>query len=116
MITDEEKIEIINLAVEKALLMIPEVVGNMMANHAMLNKLNSKFYKDHPEFADSKDIVASVLEVVEGKNPLISYDDLLDKAIPEIKKRIQVTKTLNTDSIKLNPSRDFKQMSIHGEL
>ena len=60
MITEEEKEEIINKAVERALLMLPDTVGNLIANHVALSKLNSKFYADHPEFRDKKDIVASV--------------------------------------------------------
>ena len=40
MLTQEEKDEIINAAVERTLLAITDVVGNLMANHAMLNKLN----------------------------------------------------------------------------
>ena len=52
MLTQEEKDEIINAAVERTLLAIPDVVGNLMANHAMLHKLNSEFYKKYKEFAN----------------------------------------------------------------
>ena len=116
MISDEEKIEIINLAVEKAILMIPEIVGNMMANHAALNKMNSEFYAKYPEFKDKKDIVASVIEMVDGKNPLLKYEDLLERAVPEIRERIKTVQNLNTLSITKNPSRDFSKMNINGAL
>ena len=43
--TPEEKEEIINLAAEKALLALPEVVGNLMAQQASFAKINSQFYK-----------------------------------------------------------------------
>lgn len=116
MITPEEKIEIINLAVEKAMLMVPEVVGNMMTNYATLNKMNVEFYEKYPEFKDKRDIVASVVEVIEGKNPLLSYEDLLKKAVPEIRERIKTVQNLNNLSITSNPSRDFSELNTNGAL
>lgn len=115
MITEEEKNEIINLAIERAMLMLPEVVGNLMTNHAMMNKMNSKFYSEHPEFKDKKSIVASVVEMVEGKNPLEAYDKILELSIPEIKKRIEMTKDLNMDKVIDIPNRDFTNAN-NGEL
>jgi len=114
MITEDEKAEIIDKAVEKALLMLPEVVGNMMAQHVLLTKLNSKFYSDNPEFKDHKQIVASVVEMVDGKNPGVPYEELLKMSIPEIQQRISTTKTLNNSSVTSNPNRDFS--SINGAL
>ena len=95
MITEEEKQEIINKAVEKSLLMIPEVVGNMMAQHAILSKTNTDFYAAYPEFKDHKSIVASVVEMEETKNPTTKYEDLLKNAVPEIKKRIAIAGRLS---------------------
>jgi len=95
MITEEEKQEIINKAVEKALLLIPEVVGNMMAQQATIGKINAEFYAAYPEFKDYRDIVASAVEMEEGKNPTIKYEDLLKNAVPEIIKRIKITKGID---------------------
>ena len=107
MITDEERNEIINQAVEKAMLVLPEVVGNLITQHVALSKLNSEFYASHPEFKDKKDIVASVVEMIDGENPLIDYKDLLDKAVPRIKERIKITEGLDLKSANLNIDRDF---------
>lgn len=107
MITEEEKTEIIEAAVEKALLKLPEVVGNLMANHAMLAEFNSKFYKDHPEFKDKKEIVASVVEHVESKNPNLEYEDILKKAVPEIRKRIETVGNMDVETIS-TPKKDTK--------
>ena len=107
MITEEEKQEIIDLAVQKAMLMLPEVVGNLMAQHAALSKLNSKFYADHPEFKEHKPVVASVIEKVEGSNPLIKYEDLLAKAVPEIKKRLLTIKDLKLTEAHPPLNRNF---------
>jgi len=107
MITNEERNEIINQAVEKAMLVLPEVVGNLITQHVALSKLNSEFYASHPEFKDKKDIVASVVEMIDGENPLIDYKDLLDKAVPRIKERIKITEGLDLKSANLNIDRDF---------
>ena len=116
--------EAVNKAVEKTLLLIPDVIGNLMANHALLHKINSKFYADYPEFKDKKDVVANVVEMVEGRTPLAKYEDILKNAVPEIRKRILTMKTLDMDSVNQKPDRDFKNLEIgetnrsnpHGEI
>lgn len=112
MITEEEKQEIIDRAVEKALLLIPETVGNMMAHQASLSKANREFYSKYPEFKNEKDSVVSVIEKIEGENPLLDYEKLLEKSIPEIRRRIGTLKNLNVVDVPSNPSRSFE----HGEL
>jgi uncharacterized membrane protein YfbV (UPF0208 family) len=108
MIDEAERQEIINAAVEKALLLLPETVGNLIASHAALSKINTKFYSDYPEFKDKKDIVASVVEMVEGKNTFDNYESILKKAIPEIRKRINVVGGLDLKNVSFNPNLDFK--------
>lgn len=110
MITEEEKKEIINTTIEKILLIIPETIGNLMASHATMHKINAKFYKDYPEFKDKKNIVSSVIEMIEGKNPLESYEKILEKAVPEIRNRIKVTSSLNMQDITKCPDRDMKSL------
>lgn len=86
---EKEKQELSALTTERDLLMLPETVGNLIQNHIAMTKINTEFYKDHPEFKDKKDVVASVIEMVEGENPLIEYKDLIQIAIPKIKERIK---------------------------
>jgi hypothetical protein len=112
MITEEEKEEIVALAVERTLLMIPEVVGNLMANHAALHKINSQFYKDYPEFASRKDIVQAVVEMVEGKHPLMKYEEMLKEAIPEIRRRLVIVQDVNVDSVGKKLPQDFTDVDI----
>lgn len=107
MITSEERQEIIEAAVEKALLMIPEVVGNMMTNHVTMTKINTEFYAKHPEFKDKKDIVVSVIEMIEGQDPTVAYKDILKKAVPEIQKRIDLTQRLDTTDVSDSPNRNL---------
>jgi len=122
MITAEEKEEIILAAVERAYLGIPELIGNMMANHAALMDTNKKFYNLYPEFRDHKDAVMSVVEQVEGKNPLLDHKEILKRSIPEIRKRINTLKKLNLDTVSANPPRQFERIEAskinnpHGEI
>lgn len=110
--------EIIDKAVEKAMLVLPEIVGNLITQHVTLSKLNSEFYSGHPEFRDKKDIVASVVEMLDGENPLMDYKDLLIKAVPKIRERIAETKNLNVIDISPDVNRDFKATDLkrNGEI
>lgn len=121
MISEEEKQDIIDRAVEKAMLMLPEVMANLMASQGALNKLKNKFYSDYPEFSERRDIVTSVIETIEGKNPLLKYSEILKLAVPEIRKRIVTIKKLDMLTIPSSPNRDIKMLGIqehnpHGEL
>jgi hypothetical protein len=109
---EQEKQEIIDLAVEKSLLMIPEVVGNLMTQMVTYQKLNSKFYKRYPEFKDKEDVVASVVEMIDGQNPTIEYNEILKKAVPKIRERIQMTKGLSTTTVTVEPNRDFSNGEV----
>lgn len=118
MISDSEKQEIINAAVEQTLLRLPEVVGNLITNHISLLKMNREFYDKYPEFKDKKDIVTSVVEMVEGENPTLDYKDILSKAVPRIKERMNKVKGLDFE-VRSRPNRDLSEYGIetdHGDL
>ena len=106
----EEKQEIINEVTERLLLTLPDVIGNLIINHLTMIRINKKFYEDYPDLKGNKDVVASVIEMVQGKNPTADYDDVIVKAIPEIKKRLSLK--LDT-KVRDNPNRT---LSDHGEL
>ena len=115
MIDQEERQEIIDAAVEKALLLIPEVVGNLITNQVIFSKLSEEFYKDHPEFRSVKHIVTSVIEMIEGRDPLAKYEDILKASVPEIRKRIEIEKSLDMKEVPKNPNRNFES-DFQGEL
>ncbi len=115
MIDEKEKQEIINSAVERTLLMIPEIIGSLMTNHVAMAKINSQFYSDHPEFKDHKDAVMSVIEMIEGQDPTVKHEDILKKSVPEIRKRISLLGKLDTENIS-KPNRDFKDFDPHGDI
>lgn len=113
-ITEEEKNEIINKAVEKTLLSLPEVIGNLITNHVTLHKINSEFYKAHPEFSGKKDVVQSVVEMIEGANPLLDYKEILDKAVPEIKKRLVILQDVDMTNVPASVDRDCGRVDFSG--
>lgn len=113
--TDTEKEALVTEIVEKVLLRIPEVIGNLIVNHAAVHKLNMQFYKDHPEFKEHRDVVQSVVEMVEGKNPLLNYEEILGQAAPEINHRLQLLKSVNATTVKGEMPTDFSK-SPHGEM
>lgn len=104
MITEKEKEEIIDTAVERALLMLPEVVANLFKEKIALKNLAENFFKSNPEFEKHKDIVASTIQQIEGRNPGKKYVDVLREAEPEIKKRIGLVSNVDFSSVE-RPSR-----------
>lgn len=121
MITDEERQSIINEAVERTLLLLPEVVGNLIMNQVNLIKMNKSFYDKFPDFVGSKDIVASVVEYVEGTHPGVKYEDILNIAAPLIKERIKTVKGLDMKTVSRPDEKARKltkllEPSNHGEL
>ena len=102
MITEEERQSII----QEVFLKMPEVIGNLMSNHAVMMKLNKELYSKFPEFVNSKDVVSSVIEMIEGKNPGLAYEKVVEQAIPVIKDRIKTIKPLDVTSVN-KPSRDL---------
>jgi len=116
MVTEEERREIIEQAKEEFLVMIPEVIGNLMANHAALTKMNSQFYKDHPELVEHKMVVASVLEEVDGKDPLATYEEKLKRSIPIIQSRLQQIKGMDMTKVQRLTNRDFSDFGSNGAL
>jgi hypothetical protein len=104
--TPEERESIINEAVERTILMIPEVVGNLMMNHAAKIRANKKFYEKHPEFKEFKEVVASVIEQVEDSDLSKNFEDILTNAIPKIRKRIDQVKLLDTKKVE-KPDLNF---------
>ena len=113
---------IIDKAKEELFLILPETIGSLLTDHIAMSKITSDFYEKYPEFRDHKDAVMSVIEAVDGKNPLLDYKDKLKKAVPEIRERIKTVEKLNMTSVSSNPSRAYEPLPTpkienpHGEL
>ena len=97
-ITERER-ELIEQAKQEFMIMLPAVIGNLMANHAAYARMNSDFYKKHPEFAAHKETVARVLEQVDGADTLEEYEKKLEKAIPLINERIRLMQGMDVGKV-----------------
>ena len=118
MITQEEHNKIVQEVIETILNRMPEVIGNLMTQHAEGNKIKKEFYDANPEFKNHGLVVASVVEELEGKDLTTDYKTILKNAVPEIKKRLALVDSLSFDTIKshdeIDRSCDFD--SSHGVL
>jgi len=114
MVTVEEREEIINAAVEKALLMLPETIGSLMSSQAALMKANKEFFAKHPEFAQHRDVVQAVLEKVDGEDTLADYQDKLAKAVPLVRERLQTMQKLDLAKVDKRVDRNFSDIDTSG--
>jgi len=108
---ESEKQELINEITERLYLSLPDIIGNLITNHITKLRINKEFYSKHPEFRDKKPIVASVVEMIEGQDPTVDYEDILQKAVPEINRRLRMTKSLDFKPIS-EPDRDLKNLTF----
>lgn len=100
--TKDEMDQIVNRCMEEILVQMPTVIGNLMKNHALLAKLNHEFYSKHPEFQNHKDVVTSVISQIEGGDLSLKYEDILSKAAPVIKDRLNTIGKLDMN-VNTNP-------------
>lgn len=92
--------------ITEILLLLPGAVGNLMMNYVALNKVNKEFYSAHPEFRKHTDVVASIVEDVEGVNTFTGYKEVLEKSIPKIKEAIRLKQGLSMEEVK-KPNREI---------
>ena len=85
-----EKQALVYEITERILLRMPEVIGNLIQEHSVLLKLNKEFQTKYPEFKAHLPLVRSIVENTELKNPGLSYMDILEKAVPEIREKIRL--------------------------
>jgi len=114
MITQEEEDRIVNRSVEKALLMLPEVVGNLIMSQVSMVRLNKTFYSNNPEFTN-KELVSSIVEEIESENPGLKYEEILARAVPFIREKMGLMKGLTTDKV-TKPSRNLSSLNLNGDL
>jgi hypothetical protein len=78
-----------NAAVETAIRKLPEIVIKMVATTTAIKAMSSDFYEKNKDFAEHKDIVHSVVQDIESKNPDLDYGEILKQAEPIIKEKIK---------------------------
>jgi len=125
MITDVEREEIINAAVERALRLLPETMDNLLTAKAMYGSMVSEFYKNNPSFEKHKEIVREIVSKVELEDPARSYEQVLQSSIPKIESAIKLKDGISMNvpemrkldlSYKSKPSAPFEPIGGNGEI
>lgn len=99
-ISDGDFNKLVLATTEAVLLRIPEVIGNLMQNHAEINKLNKEFYASYPEFRSDPVSVRSVIGMLERDHPELRHQEILDLAAPKIKERMIDVSALDVSNVK----------------
>ena len=66
-----------NKAIEDTLRKIPDVISRLLKSTIATQKMSTEFYARNKSFAEHQDIVASVIQDVESRNPNAGYKDIL---------------------------------------
>lgn len=98
--TAEEKQAIVKEVIEVVLNKMPEVIGNLMMHHSMINEFKTNLKTKYPEFSGHEKTVAKVLESIEGQDLTLTIDELMQQAVPKIKNQIEITDRVDTTSIR----------------
>lgn len=101
--------------VESTLRSIPAMVTSLIKHSAVMQEAVSKFYSDHPEFKDSKALVAGVIEKLQHEHPGKSVEDLLTLAIPIIEQRIKSAINLDSEIKKPDLSKANAELNKVGD-
>lgn len=78
-----------NAATEGSIRKIPEVVTRLVATSTATKAMTVDFYDKNKDFVDHKDIVNSVVQDIDSKNPEYDYAKMLEVATPIIKEKIR---------------------------
>lgn len=81
-----------NMASEKVLRSIPDIVKTNIETVTSLKKASDKFYEDNKDLAPFKKVVASVFEEVAAENPDRKFDQLLTQVATEARKRLELSR------------------------
>ena len=100
----DDKEVLVQEVLERMLKILPEVVGNLMATHALNSKLTQEFYKSNPDLKGHEDVIREVVSKIEMAAPLAPYDTILKDALPEIRQQIKLKGRVSMDTPKTQPS------------
>lgn len=110
MITPEEKESIINEAIERALLKLPEVVTSLIQTKIAQEKIKAEFFDKNKDFKLHPDVVAGIISSIEGNSPGRKYEDILNEATPKIREKIGTVGSLNNTEVKKPSDLSFGEL------
>ena len=111
-LTEREE-QIINIAVERALLLTPEAMQRMIIHKTILRDLTRKFYDENKDFTGHEDLVNSLIEKTVLDNPGLPLDKILSLAAPLIREKMAALTTMNFKPVDTKPT---PTLSDHGAL
>lgn len=104
-------------AVEDALRSIPAIIDYVVKQSVYLKKVSTKFYEDHPELLNHKEIVAQVLERAESRNPGVRLEQLLERIPHEVKEAVMEQKRAEKNAGNSGGRPDLKKAEANlGEI
>lgn len=83
--------DLVQLAVQEALRLLPMAHENIVKQAAVLHKLSKDFYEKHEKLANHKDKVASAIESVEAEFPGLEYEEILNRAANRVYTTLNVS-------------------------
>ena len=96
-----------NLAVEKTLCNLPELLNHLSKRQAHLQGLYAKFFAENPQYVEQKPRVAEIIQSLELLNPGASPEEIFGKLPAALRNFAVVEKEVKTspvDLTKLNES------------
>ena len=87
--TPEEEARIVEKVTEVLYRSLPEIVGNIVKTTQGHTERFLDFYEKYPQFKPHSEVVGEVVSEMEGRDPLKSYDEILNEAVPRIQKIIE---------------------------
>lgn len=88
-----------NKAMEDTLRKLPEVVSRMLKSTIATQNMSKDFFDRNKDFVNYPDIVNSVVQDTESKNPNASYKDILKDSESVIQSRIKTFVATKTNII-----------------
>jgi hypothetical protein len=105
---------LINMAIEKALLILPDVLERLISQKTISMKSSVKFFQDNKEFVGHMDFVQKIVERTMLDNPGLSDEQIYQKAAPLIKQNLQTIN--NTDMKVISKPETLEYKGNHGAL
>lgn len=91
--------DIAHVVTEQLYRSLPEIVGNMARTVQSHAERFTQFYEKYPEFRDHTEIVGQTISKIEGRDPLRPYDEMIELAVPEIRKAIEAKNTIDMEPV-----------------
>lgn len=81
--------ELLDLAVQEALRMLPHTVDRLMKQAMSLQKLSVEFYQNNPDLAEHRELVSKMIERIEAENPGVDPRKITEQAAPKVRSLLQ---------------------------